>query len=293
MNAEQTRSGTGAARRMERRERLRAGWTPPGPRAAAPPDVAPEAGETLDALVGDWCVFQLRDGHRHSADDLLVAWFAGSVARERGLEPASLLDLGSGVGAVGFMVAWQFPDARLVAVEAQAVSHALSVRSAAWNGIAGRTELRLGDFREDAVLPERGAFDLVTGSPPYFRGGEGRQSDRPQRAPCRFEMRGGAEDYVRTGARALAPGGLLALVLPEASAARVEGAAAAEGLRVVARQPVVFKVGRAPLLSLWALARTGIAEPPRPPLALRDERDQRTPEFREVRRAMGFPPGAW
>jgi hypothetical protein len=31
---------------------------------------------TLDILAGDWRIFQLRTGHRFSADDLLTAWTA-------------------------------------------------------------------------------------------------------------------------------------------------------------------------------------------------------------------------
>jgi tRNA1(Val) A37 N6-methylase TrmN6 len=284
-----------AERREERRARLRAGWTPPGPRAAGPrEDLRPGEGETLDALVGDWCVFQLREGHRHSADDLLVAWFAGEAARARGLRPARLLDLGAGIGSVGFMLAWQFPEARLVAVEAQAVSHGLSRRSAAYNGIEDRIDLRLGDFRDPPVLPEAAAFDVVTGSPPYFREDEGRVSDRPQRGPCRFEIRGGVEDYVAAGARALAPGGVFGLVMPTFAEARIEAAAAEAGLAVVDRLHVVFKHGRPPMLVLCALQHAGApVEAPRPPLVLRDADDRRSEAFRAVRRAMGFPPGAW
>lgn len=284
-----------ATRRERRRDRLRAGWTPPGPRAPGDrgrPDLRPGPGETLDALVGDWCIFQLRHGHRFSADDLLVAWFAGAVARERGLAPARLLDLGAGVGSVGFMVAWQFPEARLVAVEAQEISHRLARRTAAYDGIEHRADLRLGDFRDPAVLPETGAFDLVTGSPPYFRAGAGRASDRPQRAPCRFELRGGVEDYCAAAARALAPGGLFALVMPAAERARVAAAGAEAGLAPIARQPVVFKAGRPPMLDLWAFSLSAEVAVERPPLVLRDADDRRTEAFRAVRLAMGFPPRA-
>ncbi len=283
-----------AARREERRARLRAGWTPPGPRAAGTRDLGPGEGETLDALVGDWCVFQLRDGHRHSADDLLVAWFAGEAVRARGLTPARLLDLGAGIGSVGFMMAWQFPQARLVAVEAQPVSHRLSRRSAAYNGIDGRIDLRLGDFRDPAVLPERAAFDVVTGSPPYFREDEGRVSDRPQRGPCRFELRSGVEDYVAAAARALAQGGVFGLVMPTFAEARIDAAAAADGLAVVDRLHVAFKQGRPAALVLCALQRAGApVAASRPALVLRDTDGRRSEAFRAVRRAMGFPPGAW
>jgi hypothetical protein len=55
------------------------GWAKPGP---VPPGlesgVTVEANETLDAISGYFRLFQLRDGHRFSTDDLLVAWYGTS-----------------------------------------------------------------------------------------------------------------------------------------------------------------------------------------------------------------------
>lgn len=276
----------------ERRARLRADWTPPGPRAPAPPGLAPAEDETLDALSGDWCLFQLRRGHRYSADDLLVAWYAGEAARRSGLTVGRALDLGSGIGSVGMMVAWQFPEARCVTVEAQERSRELAHKSANYNGILDRYDIRAGDLRDAA--PTTRDFDLVTGSPPYFDVAEGVVSDRPQRGPCRFELRGGVEDYCAAMAPALAPEGRGALVMATAGRARVFDGAHAAGLRVVRWRPVVFKAGRAPLIDLFELAH-GRGEPPpasEDALVLRAADDARTPAFREIRLHMGFPPRA-
>ena len=55
------------------------GWAKPGP---VPPGLSPaltvEPGETLDAISGFFRLFQLRDGHRFSTDDLLTAWYGTS-----------------------------------------------------------------------------------------------------------------------------------------------------------------------------------------------------------------------
>ena len=78
------------------------GWAKPGPvppGALAPPDVPVE--ETLDAISGHFRLFQLRDGHRFSTDDLLVAWY-GTVCAPR-VERA--LDLSSGIGSVALAAA--------------------------------------------------------------------------------------------------------------------------------------------------------------------------------------------
>jgi hypothetical protein len=118
------------------------GWAKPGP---IPPGAlgggpALEPGETLDAISGYFRLFQLAKGHRFSTDDVLTAWYGTMCC------PAarSVLDLGSGVGAVGMIAAWRLPGARFVTVEAQAESVRLARKSARWNGLEDRYEIRHG-----------------------------------------------------------------------------------------------------------------------------------------------------
>ena len=56
------------------------GWAKPGPippGASSPPEVP--ADETLDAISGHFRIFQLRDGHRFSTDDVLTAWYGTTL----------------------------------------------------------------------------------------------------------------------------------------------------------------------------------------------------------------------
>jgi tRNA1Val (adenine37-N6)-methyltransferase len=281
-----------------RRARVRAKWTPPaGPLPAGDrgdPELRPRDGESLDMLSGEWRIFQRRDGHRYSTDDLLCAWFACRCVEDRGVRVARALDLGAGIGSIAMMVAWKYPEARVVGVEAQAISAGLFARSIRFNGAAARIELRHGDLRDETIVAsEVGAFDLVTGSPPYFDEADGVVSDKPQRGPCRFEQRGGVEGYAAAGARALAKGGVMAIVHTWAARERVEAAADAAGLEVVALRPVAFRLGKAPHLGLYELAPRGVRdrEPaPRPPLVIRDASDVRSTEYSAAREWMGFPP---
>ena len=272
------------------------GWAKPGP---VPPglgnglSVAPD--ETLDAISGHFRLFQLRDGHRFSTDDILTAWYGTSwcpTAR-------TALDLGSGIGTVGMIVAWRLPGARLVTVEAQAASAALAKKSARFNGIEERYEIREGDFRDTGVLRDGDLFDLVTGSPPYFPPGTGVESEHPQKLACRFELRGTIADYCTTAARHLAMGGLFACVFPNepAQLARVEAGAREAGLVIVRRRPVVFREGDAPLIGLFGLMRaTDLPEWFRgqswaePPLTIRTREGKIHPEYSAVKLAIGFPP---
>ena len=281
-------------RQRRRQERARQGWTPPGPVPPGDqgdPSLEPRPDETLDAFAGHWRIFQLRHGHRYSTDDMLAAWYAVTACQDLGLAPMRALDLGCGIGSVGMFVAWRYPELHLTGIEAQQVSLELARRSLRYNGLASRVELRAGDLR--TALPE-GAFDLVTGSPPYWDPAAGTLSDRPQKAPCRFEQRGGVEDYCRAAAAALAPHGLFALVMDGRQRERVLASARDAGLALLRIRDVVPREGKAPLMVLAAMRLTGSgSEAPReePPLILRDGAGVRTETFREIRRSMGMPPG--
>lgn len=270
------------------------GWAKPGPLppgALAPPEVP--AAESLDAISGHFRLFQLREGHRFSTDDVLTAWY-GTTWVPRA---SSVLDLGSGIGSVGMVAAWRLPSAGFVTIEAQEESVRLARKSAAFNGLDGRYEIRLGDFRDAGVLGLDERFDLVLGSPPYFPRGTGIEADHPQKMHCRFELRGDIADYTRVAITHLAPGGIFACVFPSVQLERVERAAAGAGAVIVRRRPVVFRDGDVPLVDLFAMMRAGdLPEPMRaatwvePPLVIRQATGQVHPEYAAVKLAFGFPP---
>ena len=270
------------------------GWAKPGPvppGALTPPDVP--ADETLDAISGHFRVFQLRDGHRFSTDDVLTAWYGTSWAPSA----ATALDLGSGIGSVGMIAAWRLPGARFVTIEAQEESVRLARKSAAYNGLDPRYEIRCADFRHAAALADDERFDLVLGSPPYFPLGTGIAGEHPQAVACRFEVRGNIADYAGTAARHLAAGGVFACVFPEEQRSRVEAAAHDAELAIVRRRPVVFKEGEPPLIGLFLMMRAAdLPEPVRartwiePPLVVRSADGRVSDEYAAVKLAIGFPP---
>jgi tRNA1Val (adenine37-N6)-methyltransferase len=272
------------------------GWAKPGP---IPPGLAGvlvvEPHETLDAISGHFRLFQLQEGHRFSTDDILTAWYGTTwcpTAR-------TALDLGSGIGTVGMICAWRMPAARFVTVEAQPESVALARKSARYNGLTDRYDIREGDFRQPAVLHVDERFDLITGSPPYFPLDAGVKSEHPQRVACRFEMRGTVADYCAAAARHLNRGGFFACVFPVEAAqlARMEDAARNSGLVIVRRRPVVFRESEPPLIGLFGLMRADdLPEWFRdqtwedPPLVIRRQDGSIHPEYSAVKLAIGFPP---
>jgi tRNA1(Val) A37 N6-methylase TrmN6 len=273
-------------------------WAKPGPVPPGALGNGPkcEAGETLDALSGYFRLFQLTNGHRFSTDDVLTAWYGTSWCASA----RTVLDLGSGIGAVGMIAAWRLVGARFVTVEAQEESVRLARKSAQWNGLTERYEIRQGDFREAGVLRDDERFDLVLGSPPYFPLGSGVEGDHPQKVACRFEMRGDISDYCTVTARHLERGGFFACVFPvtpDEQHERLKESAHSCGLTIVRWRPVVLREGERSLLGLFGMMRaTDLPEAKRsqtwsePPLIIRKPDGLVHPEYSAVKLSFGFPP---
>jgi len=260
------------------------GWIAPGPPPRGPDgraELEPAADEDLSYLSGDWRLFQIREGHRWSLDDLITAWVATRDVPPTFADRA--LDLGCGLGSVLLMVAWKLPLADVTGIEAQPDRAALGRRSIAYNGVAERCRIIDGDLRDHAL---EGPFALITGTPPYFPRGSGTESDKPHAMPCRFELRGGVEDYLATAARLLAPGGRIAICTSSLERDRVRAAAAVLPWRE--HWQIIPRAGKDALVDVDVFAPT-TTESEQHTLTVRDRDGQWTPEFQQVRDQMGLP----
>ncbi|MGE0550524.1 MAG: tRNA1(Val) (adenine(37)-N6)-methyltransferase [Kofleriaceae bacterium] len=245
-----------------------------------------ELGEpvTVDALTGDWRIAQRAAGHRHSADDVLTAYYALAHADAAALA----LDLGTGIGGVGLLVLWGLRAAKLVCVEAQDISVRLLRANIAGNQLEERVEAHHGDLRTfDSPL----RFELITGSPPYFPVGTGIVPADSQKAHARFELRGDVNDYARTAARLLRDDGVFVFCFPTPQRERALAAVDRAGLEPIAYRDVIPRVGLRPLFTLFAarLASGAVgAGRADPPLTVREHDGSLSDEMRAVRRRFGF-----
>lgn len=239
---------------------------------------------TDDALTRDFRILQRAKGHRYSSDDLstaYLAWHARPSAK-------SVLDLGCGIGSVLLHLAWKMPDAKLVGVEAQAISFALLERNVARAGVGDRVTVHHGDLRDEPVIAKLGRdFDLITGTPPYFPPGSVLDAKDEQRAYARIEYRGGIEAYLATAARVLSATGVMVACTDARAADRVARGAEAAKLFVHARCEVVPRAGERPLFSIWTLGRAH-QEVASSALVLRDAAGERTEDARNLRRFSGL-----
>lgn len=234
--------------------------------------------ETLDHLAGDWKIYQLKGGHRFSADDVLTAWTAARVGPQAG----QILDLGSGLGSVGLLTLWRLPQAVLTGVEVQELSYALALKTVAYNHLAQRARFLNQDLR--APL-EVGKFPLVTGSPPYFPLGKATVSPHPQRAAARCELHGDVFDYCRVAAEHLLPDGRFVFV-HAAGDPRPEAAILQAGLCLLSRQDVHFRSHLDPTVSLFVCGFEGDRHD-RAPFVIRDCAGHWTEAYLEMRAEMG------
>lgn len=250
-------------------------------------DLQPGEHESLDSLIGDWNIFQLRRGHRFSTDDLVCAWRASSASPQG----RRLLDIGSGIGSVGLSTLFRMgAEATLETIEAQEVSYDLARRTVALNGLSDRVTLHHGDLRDATVLRPDARFDVITGSPPYIPEGKGVMSPIPQRAGARMELRGSVYDYCAAARRWLAPGGLFTFVMT-AQDPRTEDAPVQHDLVVVERWDYVFAAKRVPHITTLVCARAEDDPPPRRSgsLVIRGMDGQWTDDYLAFRQQMGSP----
>jgi len=83
------------------------------------------------------------------------------------LEASTVLDVGTGSGAIALAVADELPDAEVIAVDTSAAAIGLARENAAALGLGGRVRFELG-----ALPAEPRHFDLVLANLPYVREGD-------------------------------------------------------------------------------------------------------------------------
>jgi len=167
------------------------------------------------------------------------------------LKPGSVLDVGTGSGAIALAVAQELRDAEVVGVDTSPQALDLAAENAAALGLAGRVRFQLGS------LPSPRRYDLVLANLPYVRDSDwaGLEPELTRYEP-REALLGGADglDPIRGLLAALSPGspaygeghvaGAVALEVGEGQAPEVEGLVAAAAFDAVETRADLAGIGR-------------------------------------------------
>lgn len=142
------------------------------------------------------------------------AWLEKVIQRFRNLPDISVLDLGTGSGALAVSFLYYCKEARGVAVDISEEALETAKTNGERAGISDRVEFRRGDFLD--ALREDERFDVILSNPPYIPSGDIDGLAEEVRREPRIALDGGADGlkfYRALGekaARFLRPGGLLA-----------------------------------------------------------------------------------
>ena len=157
------------------------------------------------------------------------------LARLEGLEAPTVLDVGTGSGAIALAIADEHPGARVTAIDVSADALALARENAERTGLGGRIELVEHDLATG--LPG-GPYDLVVSNPPYVLPEEIETLEaevrewEPRQA---LVGRGATEAIVAATPGVLSAGGWLVLEVGDGTAGVVAALLEAAGFRELVR----------------------------------------------------------
>ena len=148
--------------------------------------------------------------------------------------PASILDLGTGTGALALALANQYPAARVIAVDKSAEALALATDNVAALGLGDRVRLLASDWF--SALPTGEKFQLIVANPPYLTEAElavaapeVKNHDPRAALVATDEGRADLEHIIRAARGYLTESGMLACETGVAQHARLQEAATAAG----------------------------------------------------------------
>lgn len=163
---------------------------------------------------------------RPETEGLVEAVLAVLAAERTRWSRPRVLDLGTGSGAVALAIAAEWPSAAVTATDASAAALAVAGDNARACGVAGRVQLRHGDWLDALEADER--FEVIVSNPPYIAMGERDALPADVRefepAGALFSGPSGLDalrEIVDEAPRHLITEGLLALELAETRAAEV------------------------------------------------------------------------
>jgi tRNA1(Val) A37 N6-methylase TrmN6 len=171
-------------------------------------DTAEPPQETFENL-GPYGFIQKKKGVRLTQDTVLLAEFLLPLQ-----ETDSVIDLGTGSGAIPLVLAWKTGVSRIEGVEVDGAAALIAQRNIEANDLSSRISIIKKDFRDLPGLYPEGAFSIVVSNPPYVKAGSGRVSPVRERAVARGEVMGDLRDLVGVSSHLAGKDGRIFYVFP-------------------------------------------------------------------------------
>ncbi|MGC2061630.1 MAG: methyltransferase, partial [Thermodesulfovibrionales bacterium] len=137
---------------------------------------------TLD-WIRDIKLYQHKDGYRFSVDALLLYAFVNMKHVHHAV------DLGTGSGIIGFLIAKKYPKATVLLVELQESLYRLAKKNISLNSLEDRVSLMNADIRDLRDMLGPHTCDLVVSNPPFGKPTTGRLSTGEEKAIARHELK--------------------------------------------------------------------------------------------------------
>jgi tRNA1(Val) A37 N6-methylase TrmN6 len=258
------------------------------PRAVATTLVQPQ--ERIDSLSDNFIIMQ-PDGHgyRYSTDDMLVAWFALLLLKNRNVN--RFIDLGSGLGSVPMILLACLPQLQGVGVEVLAEKVSLFKRSLKANRLETRFAISHGDLRNFSPSEPYNSVPLISTSPPYFSKDAGVVPTDKMRAVSMFELHGDIGDYIAFAARHLSDDGLFVTVYPTNFLHKIKLHTTNYHLNIIAETTIIPSEKKESAISLIALSRStahNLFSAVPKTLTIRSKTGKYTEEYLQARKVCHF-----
>jgi len=195
--------------------------------------------EPLQYIVGtvDFCDMELKVDRRALIPRFETEELVELACEALSASPKTILDLGTGSGALALALAKKYPEASVDAVDVSAAALSLAQENAAALGLDSRVTFHEGSCWRPLGLGEQ-LFDLIVSNPPYLTDEEMTTAE-PEvvgHEPHSALVSGadGLDDFriiFKEAASHMKPGGLLALETGIAQAEALDALAAAAGLQ--------------------------------------------------------------
>ena len=166
---------------------------------------------TVDKILrGKISIIQLKKGFRYGFDTVFLAAFVNGYLKKLKKKKISLADVGSGVGTISLIIAYQNDKINITAIENNDTYLEIANENIVRNNFQKKINLRQGDiFNIDNNLINR--FDIVVTNPPFYDRKEKKSENELENYATRIIN---YESWIENSVKLLKDKGIIFLIIP-------------------------------------------------------------------------------